>query len=47
MAYLLKLANYTGIDLETAYVNKMKVNQERIWSAQSGLENEGGATRID
>jgi deoxyguanosine kinase len=31
MAYLLKLANYAGIDLESAYVNKMKVNQSRTW----------------
>ena len=32
MAYLLKLANYAGIDLETAYLEKMKVNQGRSWS---------------
>lgn len=31
MAYLLKLANYTGIDLETAYLNKMQVNKNRFW----------------
>ena len=31
MAYLLKLANYTGIDLEDAYLGKMKSNQERTW----------------
>jgi deoxyadenosine/deoxycytidine kinase/NTP pyrophosphatase (non-canonical NTP hydrolase) len=31
MAYLLKLANYAGIDLETAYLEKMKVNQDRSW----------------
>ncbi len=31
MAYLLKLANYAGIDLEAAYLEKMKVNQERTW----------------
>ncbi|HSJ53848.1 MAG TPA: deoxynucleoside kinase [Anaerolineae bacterium] len=31
MAYLLKLANYAGIDLESAYVNKMQVNQTRLW----------------
>jgi deoxyadenosine/deoxycytidine kinase/NTP pyrophosphatase (non-canonical NTP hydrolase) len=29
MTYLLKLANYTGIDLETAYVEKMQQNQDR------------------
>jgi deoxyguanosine kinase len=32
MAYLLKLANYAGIDLETAYLEKMKINQDRSWS---------------
>ena len=32
MAYLLKLANYTGIDLESAYLSKMNENQTRIWS---------------
>lgn len=31
MAYLLKLANYAGIDLETAYLTKMKRNQDRDW----------------
>ncbi len=32
MAYLLKLANYAGIDLESAYLKKMSTNQERAWS---------------
>ncbi len=31
MAYLLKLANYAGIDLETAYREKMNTNQSRSW----------------
>jgi NTP pyrophosphatase (non-canonical NTP hydrolase) len=31
MAYLLKLANYAGIDLETAYLEKMRQNQGRVW----------------
>jgi deoxyguanosine kinase len=31
MAYLLKLANYAGIDLETAYLSKMKINTTRQW----------------
>lgn len=31
MAYLLKLANYANIDLETAYLGKMMTNQDRIW----------------
>lgn len=32
MAYLLKLANYASIDLEAAYLEKMKINQDRSWS---------------
>lgn len=31
MAYLLKLANYAGIDLEDAYREKMRKNQTRTW----------------
>ena len=31
MAYLLKLANYAGIDLETAYRQKMNANRSRFW----------------
>jgi NTP pyrophosphatase (non-canonical NTP hydrolase) len=31
MAYLLKLANYANIDLEAAYLDKMKMNQNRVW----------------
>jgi deoxyadenosine/deoxycytidine kinase/NTP pyrophosphatase (non-canonical NTP hydrolase) len=32
MAYLLKIANYAGIDLEAAYVTKMETNRARFWS---------------
>jgi deoxyguanosine kinase len=32
MAYLLKIANYAGVDLETAYLEKMQLNQTREWS---------------
>jgi len=32
MAYLLKLSNYAGIDLEAAYLEKMSLNQDRAWS---------------
>jgi deoxyguanosine kinase len=32
MAYLLKMANYAGIDLETAYLQKMNLNQDRSWA---------------
>jgi len=31
MAYLLKLANYVGVDLEEAYRGKMKSNETRSW----------------
>jgi len=36
MAYLLKLANYTSIDLETAYLTKMQTNRQRTWREDSG-----------
>jgi len=36
MAYLLKLANYTGIELETAYLNKMQENRKRVWGLPPG-----------
>jgi NTP pyrophosphatase (non-canonical NTP hydrolase) len=31
LAYLLKLANDAGIDLESAYLKKMSQNRERTW----------------
>ncbi|MBN2304303.1 MAG: deoxynucleoside kinase [Anaerolineae bacterium] len=31
LAYVIKLANYTGIDLEDAYLEKMRVNTTRQW----------------
>jgi len=31
LAYLLKLANYLGVDLEAAYLDKMRVNAGRRW----------------
>ncbi len=31
LAFLLKLANYVGVDLEAAYIEKMKLNQQRTW----------------
>jgi deoxyadenosine/deoxycytidine kinase/NTP pyrophosphatase (non-canonical NTP hydrolase) len=37
MAYLLKLANYTGINLEEAYLKKMGGNINRVWSHRPGL----------
>lgn len=39
MAYLIKLANYTGIDLEAAYLEKMNINIDREWPhRQMGAE---------
>lgn len=32
LAYIFKLANYTNIDLESAYIDKMKHNRRRIWT---------------
>ncbi len=31
LAYLLKLSNYAGIDLEAAYLEKMSINAQRRW----------------
>lgn len=39
LAYLLKLANYAGIDLETAYLEKMNKNINRVWSKWSEFTN--------
>lgn len=36
LAFVLKLANYTGIDLEQAYVEKMRSNLNRTWPAERG-----------
>ncbi|MEM7031363.1 MAG: MazG nucleotide pyrophosphohydrolase domain-containing protein [Chloroflexota bacterium] len=37
LAYLLKLANYSGIDLEEAYIEKMIGNIDRAWAHKPGL----------
>ena len=31
LAYIVKLANYGGVDLQEAYVRKMKRNLTRVW----------------
>jgi deoxyadenosine/deoxycytidine kinase/NTP pyrophosphatase (non-canonical NTP hydrolase) len=36
LAYLLKVANYTGIDLEAAYLEKMARNRSRSWDTPEG-----------
>jgi NTP pyrophosphatase (non-canonical NTP hydrolase) len=38
LAYLLKLANYAGIDLQAAYVLKMRRNAGRTWPARQAEE---------
>ena len=38
LAYLLKLANYSGIDLGTAYLEKMSHNTSRHWATLSTTE---------
>jgi deoxyadenosine/deoxycytidine kinase/NTP pyrophosphatase (non-canonical NTP hydrolase) len=40
MAYLLKLANYAEIDLESAYLNKMDRNRNRSWRDSPKAEGE-------
>lgn len=41
MAYLLKLANYAGIDMEAAYLEKMNANIAREWPAtKSGADDD-------
>ncbi len=37
LAYTLKLANYAGIDLEQAYLDKMKINIGRYWPGERTL----------
>ncbi len=37
LAYTLKLANYTGIDLEQAYLEKMRMNIGRSWPEERTL----------
>jgi NTP pyrophosphatase (non-canonical NTP hydrolase) len=34
LAYIFKLANYTGVDLEKAYLEKMTINIDRTWKYQ-------------
>jgi deoxyadenosine/deoxycytidine kinase/NTP pyrophosphatase (non-canonical NTP hydrolase) len=38
LAYLLKLSNYAGIDLEDAYLHKMAVNAQRRWEDGRALK---------
>jgi NTP pyrophosphatase (non-canonical NTP hydrolase) len=36
LAYVLKLANYAGVDMEKAYLRKMEVNLGRAWTGTTG-----------
>jgi NTP pyrophosphatase (non-canonical NTP hydrolase) len=36
LAYVLKLANYAGVDLQACYTKKMKQNLERTWRKADG-----------
>lgn len=42
LAYVLKLANYAGIDLEACYAKKMKQNLGRTWSKKPHSTQQGG-----
>ncbi len=39
LAYIVKLANYAGVDLEEAYLEKMRINQHRQWRLNPGVED--------
>lgn len=41
LAYTLKLANYTGVDLEQAYLDKMRQNASRDWPGARTLPQQG------
>jgi NTP pyrophosphatase (non-canonical NTP hydrolase) len=38
LAYILKLANYGGVDLQEAYVHKMTRNLDRTWRRKPDVE---------
>jgi len=35
LAYVFKIANYTGVDLQKAYIEKMEQNLDRTWKHES------------
>jgi NTP pyrophosphatase (non-canonical NTP hydrolase) len=37
LAYILKLSNYAGIDLQAAYTRKMQQNLVRTWRKKQGI----------
>lgn len=40
LAYIFKLANYTGVDLQEAYLKKMEQNLSRQWNYEKKTETE-------
>jgi deoxyadenosine/deoxycytidine kinase/NTP pyrophosphatase (non-canonical NTP hydrolase) len=40
LAYVIKLANHAGIDLEAAYLEKMRLNTERRWQGGPDAESD-------
>ena len=47
LAYLLKLSNYAGVDLEDAYLEKMSINASRHWRHDGQvLEEEDGIGEV-
>ncbi len=40
LAYLLKLSNYAGIDLEAAYLEKMQINSQRRWEDGQAIDGQ-------
>ena len=40
LAYVIKLANYAGVDLEEAYLHKMQANEGRNWSTPAPPESD-------
>ncbi len=37
LAYVLKLANYSGVDLQGAYARKMRLNLDRTWRGSASI----------
>ena len=42
LAYVVKLANYAGVDLEAAYLTKMRHNLGREWRDRGEMNQSGG-----
>lgn len=42
LAYIFKLANYTGVNLQEAYLKKMEKNSERTWWTTEQIQKRAG-----